>query len=303
MQITLIHHPGAGGADRPDAQALRGLIENAGHDIFYQSADQADWAAALRQPTDLVVVAGGDGTVARVARHLIGTGLTFTALPLGTANNIARSLGLLARPIEAHPGGWATARRLRLDVGAAAGPWGEDHFIEGLGLGLFAWMMPKADASPALARISDTDEALAYAQKMLLRLLEEHHPERINATLDGQDISGDYLMFEALNLPFIGPSLFLAPDAQAGDGLLDVVLVGEGERTTLLDALTEWREGRATPARLPTRRGAHLRIEPTANNVHIDDKIWRAGDSERPSRADIEVKVIPGALECLVPDA
>jgi diacylglycerol kinase family enzyme len=302
MQITLIHNPGAGsGGTRPDRKALERLMQDAGHKVFYQSAKDDDWHEALKQPAELVVVAGGDGTVGRVARRLAGTGTAFTALPMGTANNISRSLGLIDHPIEAHPHHWEKARRMKLDVGLASGPWGEDHFLEAIGLGLFAWMMPMADESEKLATIHDPDEALSYALRMLRRRLEEHGTEYIKATLDGKDISGDYLLFEALNMPYVGPNLFLAPDAKPNDGLLDVVMVDEHHRAALLEALIAWHEGKEAQPQLPTLRGKHLRIEPVDNNVHLDDKIWRPGDYDRPARADIEVKVLPQAVEVLLP--
>ena len=301
MHITLIHNPGAGSGDRPDRARLEALLQAAGHEVFYQSADAEDWDAALKRPAELVVVAGGDGTVGRVARRLAGAGVPFAALPTGTANNISRSLGLMDHSIEEHIALWPRARRLQLDLGIARGPWGEEAFIEGIGLGLFAWMMPLADQSPALAAITDADEALSYALKMLRRLLEEHQPDRIRATLDGTDISGDYLLFEALNLPYVGPNLFLAPDAKPDDGLLNVVMVDEAHRNELLECITHWHEGKSTPPRLPTARGKRLLVEPVADNVHIDDKLWRPGDNERPARGDIEVRLQGGAVEVLVP--
>ena len=222
-------------------------------------------------------------------------------MPLGTANNIARSLGLLHLPLAQQPHHWADAKHIHLDIGNAHGPWGEEGFVEGMGLGLFAWMMPMADESEKLARITDPEEALAYALRMLRRRLEEHTPEQVQATLDGEDISGAYLMFEALNLPYIGPNLYLAPGAKPDDGQFDVVMIDEAHRAELLEGIIDWHEGKPTPPRLPTRRGAHLKIAPHDGNVHMDDKIWRPGDGDRPSRGDIEVTLQKAAVEVLVP--
>ena len=57
------------------------------------SIKEEDWEKALSEPVDRVVIAGGDGTVSRLAPWLAGRKIPFCILPLGTANNCARSLG------------------------------------------------------------------------------------------------------------------------------------------------------------------------------------------------------------------
>jgi diacylglycerol kinase family enzyme len=67
----------------------------------------------------------------------------------------------------------------------------------------------------------------------LVRLREQAlhaEPLEIAARLDGEDISGRYLMFEAINMPYIGPNLHLAQQSEPGDGHLDVLLVTDAER-------------------------------------------------------------------------
>jgi hypothetical protein len=81
----------------------------------------------LDKRADLVAVAGGDGTVASVARRMVGRGIPVAVLPMGTANNIARSLGLLKKSFEELVEGWRDARRVPLDVGIVCGPWGERY--------------------------------------------------------------------------------------------------------------------------------------------------------------------------------
>ena len=70
----------------------------AGLPTTYQSIKDKDFKAALGENWDLVLVAGGDGTVAKVARCLVDRDIAhripIAILPVGTANNIARSLGI-----------------------------------------------------------------------------------------------------------------------------------------------------------------------------------------------------------------
>jgi diacylglycerol kinase (ATP) len=97
----------------------------------------------LAKPCDLIAVAGGDGTVGKVARCVIGSRTPIAVLPMGTANNVANGLGVAGRPLEELIEGWKSARCVNFDVGLAKGPWGSQHFIEGFGIGLFAETMSR----------------------------------------------------------------------------------------------------------------------------------------------------------------
>src|ERR1700750_219337 len=94
MRILLVHNPKAGGEKYP-AEKLMTMLKEAGHRAVYQSAKTKGLNEALKKRRDLVVVAGGDGTVAKVARRLVKlrSKLPMSVLPLGTANNVARTLG------------------------------------------------------------------------------------------------------------------------------------------------------------------------------------------------------------------
>ena len=93
MQVTLVHNPDAG-EGRVSADQLLRTIGKAGYNARYQSTKDLDWHKVLDMPADIIAVAGGDGIVGRVAKRCIGRGTPIAVLPLGTANNIARSLGL-----------------------------------------------------------------------------------------------------------------------------------------------------------------------------------------------------------------
>jgi diacylglycerol kinase (ATP) len=296
----LIHNPGAGDEGQLDEQALRTLIAAAGHEVEYHSTEN-DWSAALEREADLVAVAGGDGTVGRVARALIGRDMPIAVLAMGTANNIARSLGVHDTDNAALVRGWNEARRVRLDSAEARGPWGRRDFVEGLGIGLFAWTMPQADDSKTLAEIETAEEAVSHVLMMLRQRLEDYKPREITATLDGKDISGEYLMFEAMMLQYIGPNLHLAPNARPGDGLLHVVTITEAEIERFGHYLSSWEDGERPVVDLPTHRGRHLKIASGNYEVHIDDRLWPDPDDEEPKPGDIEVNVVAGAVEFLLP--
>ncbi|MEO6054037.1 MAG: acylglycerol kinase family protein, partial [Chthoniobacterales bacterium] len=92
MKIIFMHNPAAG-VEATDAKHLTALLKKCGHKVTYQSVKEKNYEQILEEPTDLVLAAGGDGTIKRVvlAVHATGHDIPISALPLGTANNLART--------------------------------------------------------------------------------------------------------------------------------------------------------------------------------------------------------------------
>jgi diacylglycerol kinase family enzyme len=301
MRVTLVHNPASGAGTAPDPETLVRLCREAGHHVFYQPVGEEGWSKALERPADLVVAAGGDGTVGRVARRMVGNRVPMTALSLGTANNIARSLGLVDIALPDQIAGWHAARRRAIDAGAATGGWGRRVFIEGAGIGLFTSLMAEHDRRGP-RRPASAQGAVTTALGALRDHLRHQRAKPIHASLDGRDVSGEYLLFEVMNMQFVGPNLYLAPDGQPGDGLLDVVAVLRSQRRDFDDYLAAWEAGQLSPPRLPTFQGRDLRISPGRHLLHVDD--WVAPvDARTPdlTQSAIALSVLPGAVGFLMP--
>lgn len=298
MRVTLIHNPGAGRQGADDAAKLQHFLSEHGYDVLYQSAKEEGWKKVLKKPADMIVVAGGDGTVAKVTRRMVGRGIPVGLLPSGTANNIARTLGLLDRPFEELVRGWREGRRVKLDVGVAKGPWGERYFVEGVGAGVFASLL----ANPSKKPIKGRKNAVELALDRLRTHADDCEAFDLYARLDGKDISGRYLMLEALNLRYVGPNLHLASDSQPGDGQFDVIMVGEAERDRLLYYFEHWQENRERLAVLPTLRGRHFELEWSGFPLHIDDKLTPTPKMKPKEIAGVvEARLDGHTVEFLVP--
>jgi len=301
VRVTLIHNPGAG-RQASDASELKKLLRRAGHKVRYQSSKEAGWKKVLNKRADLVVVAGGDGTVGRVVRRMPGHDVPVALLPSGTANNIARSLGQLERPFEELVRGWENARQVRLDIGVAAGPWGERYFIEGVGAGVFADLLASSDPKKSKKR-KQSQNPVEAGLRRLRHQAERAAPVQICAALDGADVSGEYLLFEALNLRYIGPNLFLTADTAPGDSRFELVMVTEAERSRLLYYLDHWQDDRERLAILPSRTGARLEVEWTGFPLHIDDKLQPKAKAKPKRMAGmVEARIDGAAVKFLVPD-
>lgn len=306
IKITLIHNPEAGTDGKPTAKQLLRMMREAGHRPRYQSSKEKKWTHALADKCDLIAVAGGDGTVGKVARRLIGSRTPIGVLPTGTANNIATTLGLTGVPLEQLVGGWGKGRCVNFDAGIAKGPWGSKSFIEGFGIGLFAETMFRIEDGEGQVAESKTPETgIRSALKLLYKHLHNDvRSKNLTVRLDGNDLSGRYVLLEVLNLRYIGPNLELVPGAQFNDGLLDVVLVGQSDRAKLSRYIANRMERKASKLDLPIRRGRHLQAEWQRSPVHIDDTPWPEDDHASPILSSaIDVKIDPGALVFLLPKA
>jgi diacylglycerol kinase family enzyme len=302
MKVTLIHNPGAGDGTQPTAGQLEALIVEAGHKVRYQSTKEKGWAKVLKKKADIIAVAGGDGTVGRVARRLIGRRVPIAVLPLGTANNISRTLGIADATVTQLIPTWASGRAVKFDAGCARGPWGARYFLEGVGLGLFPRALPDIKKSKTMKNLTDADAKVAYALQILRDQLAKFPAMKLKGTLDGKDISGKYLLFEAMNTRFIGPNLFLTPGVSHANGLLDVVFVAEKDRKKLAKYLATWQQGKLWPMELGVGRGRRLRLEWTGYPAHIDDKRWpRKGERKPRPPGVIELSIERGALKFLLP--
>jgi diacylglycerol kinase (ATP) len=304
MRITLIHNPKAGDAKHRGKQLMAALAK-AGHHASYQSTKEPGFKKALKQPADLVLAAGGDGTAAKVAFRLIDSGIPLSVLPLGTANNLARALGFVASPEEIIvrlEGG----KKQVFDVGLATGPWGERYFFEGVGGGLLAdyvWAAKKEEKENRKAEKLSKEQQMARHGALLRRMLHDYPVRQWKIEIDGKDISGPYILWEAMNIRSVGPALHLAPQAATRDGRFDFVCARAADRARLMEHFDARVAGKKSKSPLPTRRFRELRIIWKGSTIHLDDELWRDKKKTKKSVDEIKITVKPSALIILQPAA
>ena len=277
MRTTLIHNPTAGDGEYA-ADHLLALLRDAGHAVRHRSTRDEDWADALTQSADLVIAAGGDGTVTKVAAHLPGE-VPLAILPCGTANNIATALGIAGGPGELIAG-WAEAAPRPFDLWTIQAPDGAHLVVEGVGLGVIAQVAARMHGSGVeeFPRM----EKLARARGLAQAVARHIEPFELRASCDGQDIAGRFLLVEGLNVGFAGPRLPWVGTADPGDRMIDVLLLHEELRADLCAWLED---GAARPWRAePSLRGRSLRLEWNSEILRIgDNAFWPSkGPDPRP---------------------
>lgn len=122
-RALLLVNPGARrGGEAMDAATDR--LAAAGVALTVETLGDADELErrlrARRGSIDAAIVCGGDGSVCRAARGLLATGTTLGILPMGTANDLARTLGI-PDDLGAAAAIIAAGHRRRIDVGSVNG--------------------------------------------------------------------------------------------------------------------------------------------------------------------------------------
>ncbi|MEX2472343.1 MAG: lipid kinase YegS [Gemmatimonadota bacterium] len=236
-----------------------------------------------------VVAAGGDGTVHEVADALVQSGakVPMGVLPLGTANDFAASAGI---PLD-DPNG---ALRLAL-AGASV------TAVDVLGVG-DKIVVNLASAGPATRLTVETSDglkrvlgSLSYAVSGITQIAALEAQE---GTVRGPDFewSGRFLALAVGNGSQAGGGIVLCPDAVIDDGLLDVLVVpeGDGAGRLLLDSLLHGRDAVLEEASI-NYRGAWVEIETTETlDVNLD--------GEPMEGTSFRFEVRKGALQLALPD-
>lgn len=304
MQVTLMHNPKAG-SGKPSSYKFKKLFKKSGYDLKYQSTKKKDYKKALENPGEAVIVAGGDGTIGKVAKNLVGRDLTLGIIPIGTANNFAKTLNILESPKNIIKQ-FSTYFKKEIDVGEIKGVAGEHIFIESIGLGLFPELMMYYKKNPkAEPEKRNKEKEVKEALLDLKDKLSKQKGQKCKISIDGEIFSDHFLLLEVMNIKTMGPNLPLAAEADPGDGYFDIVMVLEKEREAFISYLDDYIEGKTPALDLTVRRGQHIQIFWDNFTIHIDDELWPEPDDKIPGKGEkeliIDILIIPQALEVLVP--
>lgn len=273
--------------------AARDALERQGVPVEVHPTGYAGHATVLarqaaRAGVELVVAAGGDGTVQEVAHGLIGTATTLGVLPLGSFMNVARSLNV-PRALDRAAAIVRAGRRVRMDVGLAQTRRRQTYFLEAAGVGLIAGTFNYT------GRLDAGDWGAGFA---LVRYLLRYRPRRLRLRVDGQArIARAYSVAVAVG-PYTGASLALAPDARIDDRWFDVVLLPAFSQWQLARYLLSIANGRRfRHPQSQTAQGRLVQVQGLGRRlpVHAD------GHYLGPTPARFEL--IPGALSVLVGEA
>ncbi len=269
----------------------------------HEIADGDDLRSIIREAVgrgcNPVIAAGGDGTVSTVADALVGTEANLVVLPLGTANVLARELGI---PVELEGAcrlGWS-----RVNEGSPAG--GEhsvvaidamriegNHYLTQVGVGIDSLMI-RDTAAEHKRRFG----RLAYMWTALTQLIG-FQPRRFTITVDDRTIRTRASLVLVANTGMMGqPPFRWGPDILSDDGRLNVCIV---RARTVLDYLgLFW-----VVATHQHTQSTNVRYEVAMRSVVIETRrpLPVQADGEILGDTPVRIEVVPKALKVVVPAA
>jgi diacylglycerol kinase (ATP) len=245
---------------------------------------------------DVIVAAGGDGTVQHVMNGLLPGDVPLGIIPLGRGNDLARGLGIPPDPraaaevllkgqervIDLARAGIEeeTARRPEPQSILYAG-------IAGVGFDSVATRYANEPARRLHGRF-------AYALGVM-RCLRSYCAQPLEITSDAQNFSGDVMFAVVANNSAYGNGVKIAPRALLNDGLLDVCII---------PAMSKWELLRWIPR---AYRGGHLAhpgivyFQARRITLRSTARLELFGDGESITELPATIEVLPGALRVLSP--
>lgn len=244
---------------------------------------------ALAQDVDLVLVAGGDGTVRVVCAGLVGSGVPVGLIPAGTGNLLCRNLGIPLDEdvaIEVALNGTPTA----IDMIRCTTDTGSDVFAVMSGVGLDALIMSETNSELKKA-IRGGAYVVAATQQARMK------PFRVRVTLDGQELLERSAVMALIgNVGRLQGGIAVFPAASPTDGLLDVLVVSP-------DSPRDWARVAAGVRHCGPVRGLE-RAQGSRVEITVDRPIsfQLDGDTEGETTRFV-AEIIPAALTVMLPRA
>jgi diacylglycerol kinase (ATP) len=245
---------------------------------------------AVRENVDLVLGAGGDGTIRVICSGLAHTGIPFGLIPAGTGNLLARNIGIpldeVAALDVAFDGAEKAVDLVRLQVDDQP----PDHFAVMAGIGIDAVIMEGAD--PKMKK------AVGSAAYFVSAAQNANHPA-MHATIaiDDQPLFKRRAHVIVVgNVGFILANIQLIPGARADDGMLDVLVASPRTLRDWVRLTTRV----ITRRRQPDDQLDRLKGRKVTITVEERDQVQLDGDTVGECNT-LTAEVVPGALRLRVP--
>lgn len=244
---------------------------------------------AVKDRYKIIIAMGGDGTLEAVLRGMVGSKVRLGIIPTGTANNMAKSLGIPAN-LEEACALIASQNTRKLDVGQVKLKNAKKlYFFELTTIGLVAALYPDAHKVQ--------DGALTKIKDVAMTIIHQEIQPKVYLTLDDESkIKVETMLVVVSNTPMFGNNFLVAPQASLQDGLLDISVYPNFSKAELIAYYARvMNEGYADNEKIQRYRARKVEIK-------TSPKMDVMADGVMLGKGKVEVKSRPGALWVITPD-
>jgi diacylglycerol kinase (ATP) len=286
MSVRFLVNPASGrGTGKAHLDRIRVLASKlgAGLCVSRKVSDLSEQARkAAEDGVERLLVAGGDGTMHHAVQGLAGTSCALGVIPLGSGNDLAGTLEI-PPDLEAAVERATKGEIRRIDLLRV----GETFSVSYAGVGFDSEVTRYANEVKVLRG------PLIYFYAVIHTLIT-FEPPRMRVVHDEGEFEGKVMFTVVNNLPRFGGGMRIAPEARIDDGLLDLVIVKEIPKPTLLSVFPKVYNGRHVghPAvRILRTRRAEITLDRPMT-------MYGGGEPIRPMAAGepVMVEVVPGGL-------
>ena len=294
-RVTVLTNPASGHGHAPHAaERAVARFQSRGVDVREIVGSDALHARRLlddelARGTDAVVVVGGDGIISVALQALAAGDVPLGIVPAGTGNDHAREYGLPTGDPAAAADVVIDGRAERVDLGRIRGDDGTDRWFGTVMAAGFDSLVTDRTNRMTWPHGRMRYNLAMVAEISKLRLL----PFRL--TFDGGDeLVTDLTLAAFGNTRSYGGGMLICPDADHGDGLLDVTMVQSASRSKLIRLFpTVFKGTHVDLEEVRTARATVITVDCPGINAYAD------GEFACP--LPVEVSAVPDALTVLRP--
>ena len=245
---------------------------------------------AVKDGYKLIIAMGGDDTIEAIIRGIAGSKVHLGMIPVGTANNLAKSLGIPEDPKEACEL-IATGKIRKLDLGQVRVRKGKKiPFFELVTVGIAAAIYPDA--------IHVRKRRLPSIKNMIQKALEHDVKPKITMIMDDEsNVTVETMLAVVSNVPLIGPNMLIDPNSLMDDGLFDISMYPSFSKAELLAYSTKIMNQR------PAEDGKIQRYRARKLKIKSSPKLDVMADGIMLGQGTVRIKIFEGALRVIAPKA